>query len=257
MTVLHTESPRLWNARLVWLRPAAMVGAVGLHVAAALALSFPSPALPAAADSIEITIAQGTPDPPPPEPPPPEPPPPEVLPAEVPPTPPPPPPFPPPPFPPDPPPPDLPPPPAPPKIVAPDAPVIVAPPRPKPLPRPPSPKPPAPQPQDPPPQAAEPPPPRTEGTPEAVAALSQARATYAGKVLQEIRNHRMSTVEIGSVVVGFAIDANGEVVSAAVEHSSGKDELDATALRMVRAAHPGPPPDGHFAGSTTINFVRR
>ena len=29
------------------------------------------------------------------------------------------------------------------------------------------------------------------------------------------------------------------------------------ALRMVRAAHPGPPPEGRFDGSTTVNFIEK
>jgi hypothetical protein len=30
---------------------------------------------------------------------------------------------------------------------------------------------------------------------------------------------------------------------------------DSTALQMMRAARPGPPPGGPFSGNTTINFV--
>ncbi len=152
---------------------------------------------------------------------------------------------------------------APPKVVVPDAPEFEPPPvrRPpppppkpvaKPAPRPPKPDPtPAkPLPPPPPPAAAEPP----QGTPAPSEDVLRAQATYTSKVLEEIRKHRISPNGTGSVGVSFVIDAPGVVTSASVVRSSGLSELDETALRMVRAARPGPPPDGSFARTMTINF---
>ncbi len=127
----------------------------------------------------------------------------------------------------------------------------------------PAPEPPQPEPEPPPakPKPPEAAPPPTEvkapGIDEAEAQLARARQTYASRLLQEIRRHRPSVTAIGSVVVSFSVGGNGEMGAVAIVRSSGKDELDSAALRMVRAARPEPPPDGHFAGSTTINFVDR
>ena len=147
----------------------------------------------------------------------------------------------------------------PPKVVVPNAPVIVAPPPPKPQPKPqPKPVPPRPKPVAPPPEPAvapPPPPPDPAGAAEAAAQLTQARATYASKLLQEIRAHRLSVVGVGSVGVAFAVDAGGVMVNVSIVRSSGNDTLDKAALAMVRAAQPGPPPEGRFGGSTTINFI--
>ena len=237
------------SVRPIWLRPATLAVVSGLHVFGVFYLVIPRPTLPSAIDSIEITIAQGQPEPPPPEPPPPEPPPPEPQPPE--PTPPeqPPPPPPivqPPPEPPPAPPPPEPPPVEPPKRVVKEAKAL--PPRPKPAP-------PRPRDPDPPPIAAPRPSPDPQAAIQAARQLAQAKATYASRVLQEIRSHRIPAPGVGSVVVAFSIDAAGSVTSASVARSSGNGELDSAALRMVRSARPGPPPEGHFSGSTTVNFI--
>lgn len=224
-------------ARPVWLRPGALTFALCLHLLAAVSFSIPAPTMSVADDSMDLTIAQGQPEP---EPPPPEPEPPK---PEEPPPPPPPPDEPPPP----PPPPEEPPKPQPepPKREVKEAKAIPVKPKPKekPVDQPPPEKPPE-----------EPKP----GQQEAQDTLTQLKATYIGKVLAEIRNHRISTFGVGSVRVAFAIDAQGNVTLAKVVHSSGKDELDETAIRMVRVIRPGPPPDDKpFEGTTTINFVTR
>ena len=239
------------SPRPPWLRPGSVVAVVLVHAAVALFLAMPHPDLTAPIDSIEITIAQGVPEPeppppepapdvkpdpppPPPDPDPPEPPPPEVPPVI------------------EPPPPEPPPEPLPivvadpPKRVALDAPAIPARAKPK------TPPPPRQLPPETP-----PPEPTPSGDTRAQAQLAQARATYASKVLQEIRAHRISTLDVGSVGVSFTIDASGEMVSVAIVRSAGKSELDSAALRMVRSARPGPPPDGVFSGTTTINFIER
>lgn len=46
----------------------------------------------------------------------------------------------------------------------------------------------------------------------------------------------------GQVLLAFAIDRKGELVSLAVETSSGIAEFDEAALEMVRRAAPFPPP---------------
>ncbi len=225
--------------RPAWLRPGALAVIIGVHIGAAMVATLGKSDLSSPADGVEITIAQGTPAAEqPPEPPAPEP---ESLPVpplDTPvPVPEPPPPAP----PPEPPPPPLP---DPPKREVKDAPVWTAPPKPKPT---------HPKPINPPPQPVTET--NTTGTPEAEAARTQARATYASKVLQEIRNHRTPAVGVGSVGVAFSIGPNGEMMNISVIRSSGNDALDSAALRMVRAATPGPPPDGMFSGSTTINFL--
>ncbi len=232
------------DVRPVWLRPAALTVVVALHVCTVLFSTLPRADVSASVDSIEITIAQGAPEEPPPPPEAkPEPPPPELPPEppiEI------------------PPPvvePPLPPPPEPlppivadpPKRVVRDAPVIA----PRPKVQPPRPKPPEPV------TAAAPPAPEivAPGAPEAAAQLAQARATYAGKVLQEVRRHQITAIGLGSVVVSFVVDADGNPALVTIARSSGKDALDSAALRMVRAIHPGSPPDGRFEGTTIINFV--
>lgn len=257
MSMSVAQMPGTADPRQRWLRPAAIAGVAGLHAFALVGLTIPRADIAASVDSIEITIAQAPPEPPapepqpeppPPEPPPPEPPPPEPPPEPPPPEPPPPEPPPPEPPPPEPPPPEPPPlpPPAPPKVIAADAPALPPPPKPRP-----KPKPPVPVPAEPTPQPDKPPPPDTEAVNRQ---LTQAKLTYGAKVLQSIREHKIPVSAAGSCVVSFVINAAGDVVSAVIVTSSGRDSLDSAALRMVRAARPGPPPDGRFEGSTTINF---
>ncbi len=237
---------RASDVRPAWLRPGALALVVGLHVGAVGFLTLPRADVSATVDSIEITIAQGAPEemPPPPEEMPPEPlppePPPEPTPESPPPVllPPPPPPEPEPPVVAD-----------PPKRVARDAPVIAA----RPKVQPPRPKPAEPTP------AVAPPPPQEEAAPgatEAAAAqVAQARLTFVDKVRQEIRKHQIHAIGLGSVVVSFILDTEGNPRSIAVVRSSGKDVLDSAALSMVHAIRPGPPPDSRFEAKMLINFV--
>lgn len=249
MTSAETDIGSRGGLRPRWLRPAALMVAIILHAGAVSFMTIPRPALVAGEDSIEVTLAQGTPDAEPeppalPPPPPPEEPPPPPPPEEPPPPPPPPldPPPPPPPEPPDePPPPEI----EPPKREVAEAPAMVVKPKPKPLP--PKPRPPDPQ--------APPPEPKAPGADQAEADRARAQATYASKLLAEIRRHKPSVTMTGSVVVSFAVGSGGEMTGVTVVRSSGKDALDRAAVSMVRAAHPEPPPDGHFSGTTTINFV--
>ena len=80
------------------------------------------------------------------------------------------------------------------------------------------------------------------------------RATYGARVIAEIRHHQIHAASTGSVRVAFSVGAGGHVSGASVIGSSGDGALDATALRIVRSCHPGPPPGGSFSGSATINF---
>lgn len=231
------------TGRPAWLRPGAIVAAVGLHLCGALFLAIPSPALNSADDSIEVTIAQGAPvdqeaPPPPPEPqpPPPDPPPPPPDPTPPPPD-------------PTPPPPDPePPPPEPLPVVkreVKEAPALPRLPKPKPKPKPVQPPPPEEKPRE----APKP------GQDQAMDEETRIRATYAGKIRREVEANRISPpFGHGYVVVAFAINAAGNVTSARVARSSGLETLDNIALRMVRPIHPGPPPDGPFMGTVRVNF---
>ena len=82
-------------------------------------------------------------------------------------------------------------------------------------------------------------------------------AAYGGMVRAEIQRHKVDPGEGGSVGVAFSIGSSGGVSSAYVVRSSGNGRVDSAGLRAVRSAHPGPPPGGHFSGSTTIHFVQR
>lgn len=239
--------------RPAWLRPGAITATVVLHLGFCVFLAVPRSDLPSAADSVEITIAQGAPvEPTPPAPePPPEPEPPKPPPPPPPEEPPPPPPPDTPPPPPLPPPPALPPPPEAPPVETPpvkrearDA--VAMPVRPKPKPLPPPPKP------------VEQPPEQQQVAPGVREAqerqLAQARLTYKDKVAREISAHQVRQSEVGSVAVSFSIDAAGNMQNVGIARSSGKAALDSLAYRMVLAARPGPPPDGHFSAIWTINF---
>ena len=226
-----------------WLRPGALVVVIGLHICAVTWLALRPMTMPLVPEGLEITIAQGVqkpePAPPPPEPPPPEPepPPPEPPPPEpvV---------EPPPPPEPEPPLPE-PPPPEPPKRVVASAPALP----------PPKPKPPKPRPPEPPPSEA--PPPKPVGATDARDLLTQAKATYAGKIAQAARAYSIEVFATGSVRVAFTIDANGDVTDVSVIESSGRSELDRAALRTMRNIRPGPPPDGPFSGTIRIRFNER
>jgi TonB family protein len=82
---------------------------------------------------------------------------------------------------------------------------------------------------------------------------AHARAAYAHRLLAEIRRHQLHPPRGGVVRVAFSVSAGG-YVSASVASSSGEGMLDAMAVRIVRACHPGPPPGGHFAGTVAIRF---
>lgn len=79
-------------------------------------------------------------------------------------------------------------------------------------------------------------------------------ASFGAKMLAEIRRHQIHAASTGSVRVGFSVGGGGAVSGAWVVSSSGDGAVDATALRIVRSCHPGPPPGGAFSGSATINF---
>jgi protein TonB len=262
-----------------WLRPVAIAAVTAIHVGALTFVNMPKLELPSPIESIELSLAppQGdlnpdTPDaapdsmaqaevPPdarPPDPmPDPDPPPPEVT---------------------EPPPPDAPPPPVeepqpvveptpveplppvasePPKVEAPDAVAI-----------PPAPKPPPPKPrvlkriEKPKPEIRKmekprPPAPASAASARAGVRTEQAgaasRASYSAKVNAAIRAHFSTPPATGATVVSFVVGASGGMTSASVARSSGNGALDAFALRVVRSAHPGPPPGGGgFFGQITI-----
>ena len=262
-----------------WLRPLAIATVTAIHIGAFTFVTIPKPDLPSPVESIELSLAppQGdlnpdTPDaapdsmaqaevPPdarPPDPnPDPEPPPPDVT---------------------EPPPPDEPPPPREetppvveptpveppppvaaetPKVEAPDAVVI-----------PPAPKPPPPKPrvvkrvEKPKPEIKKIAKPRAPAPSSAASARAgvrteeagaASRASYSAKVNAAIRAHFSTPPAAGATVVSFVVGASGGMTSASIARSSGDGALDAFALRVVRSAHPGPPPGGgSFFGQITI-----
>lgn len=79
------------------------------------------------------------------------------------------------------------------------------------------------------------------------------RANFGSRMASEIRRHQIHPLGHGSVRVAFSVGGSG-AVSASVAGSSGDGSLDATAARIVRSCHPGPPPGGHYSGAVTINF---
>jgi hypothetical protein len=132
-------------------------------------------------------------------------------------------------------------------VIAASAPALPPPPPPKPRPKPPAPRPPDTAP--PPTEAPKPP------DDSALRQQAQAQLTYKGKILQAIREQMPVFTSKGTVTVAFEIGSAGEIVQLRLVASSGRDSLDASALRLVRAIRPGPPPDGHYAVTVDINFL--
>ena len=257
-----------------WLRPLAIAAVTAVHVGALTFVTMPRPELPSPVESIELSLAppqgdlnpdtpdaapdsmaqaEGPPDTRPPDPAPdPEPPPPEMT---------------------EPPPPDTPPPPveAPPPLVEPPPPAAAEPPKveaPDAVVIPQAPKPPPPKPrvvkrvEKPKPEIkkiAKPRPPAPSSAASARAGVrteqtgAASRASYSAKVNAAIRAHFSTPPATGTTVVSFVVGASGGMSSASVASSSGNGALDAFAVRVVRSAHPGPPPGGGgFFGQITI-----
>ncbi len=252
MTSQTEPTMRRASPSLPWLRPVTITVVTGLHLAAAYWLVIPRSRYPYAQDSIELAIAQGEPEPAP-DPAPPPPPEPEPVKPEPPPPPPPPP-------EPEPPPPEPPPPPPPPvKTEVADAPALPPPPKPKPVEKPKLPPKPQPPQEQPPPPPVEPPPVQNDVKSgveqQANAERMQAQLTYIDKVKREVATkfYKVS-LNTGWSKVHFTINAQGEVTGASVVESSGNDDLDALALRLLPRIRPGTPPDGQFETTLRINF---
>jgi TonB family protein len=78
---------------------------------------------------------------------------------------------------------------------------------------------------------------------------------HAAKVRQALGRHTPKSVRTsGSVTVSFAIDGGGRLRSARISRSSGKAQLDQTALATVRKAGPFPRPPGGSQRSYTITI---
>lgn len=251
-----TPDDDVFRERIPGLRPVLLVLIVGLHVGAlAVAALVPAPVVESPVDSIEVSISapegeeatqvqpEITSEPPPP-------PPAAVAPPDVPP--------PPPVAPPDPPPPEE----KPPEIPPPaqEIPVAAPPPRVEApdaleVPEQPPPPPPPPKVEAPPPPPPPPPPQRAVLKPQGVKSDRPAAASissFKSKVRGAIASHAAGLPGTGSAVVAFVVGASGGMVSVSIVRSSGSAAFDAAALRIVRAAHPGPPPGGIYAGTVTI-----
>ncbi len=260
--VMTSDNPA---ASSPWLRPVAFAVVAALHASALFLVHIPAAQLPSAEDSIEVDIAppQGdttpedmaaapdtmaqeevkavetppdptvepdlTPPPPDPTPPEPTPDPPPDPPVDAPPD-----------MPPEPPPPVAA---EPPKVESPDAPLIqkYVEPRPQPKPKP-KPRPAVAQ-------VAR----HARSGEHSQQSSAASRASYSARVRAAIGARRGTAPAEGSVGVGFSVGASGGILAAYVTSSSGNPELDSWALRVVRSAHPGPPPGGAFAGSVRMH----
>jgi protein TonB len=92
------------------------------------------------------------------------------------------------------------------------------------------------------------------------AASAASRASYASLLAAELNRHKTypssarAAGVTGSVGLAFTVGAAGEVVSHAITRSSGSAALDGAVEAMVAAVRAPPPPGGAFHANTTVNF---
>jgi periplasmic protein TonB len=67
-----------------------------------------------------------------------------------------------------------------------------------------------------------------------------AQATWRDLVAAHLRRYKGNPSKEGDVLVGFAVDRNGHVLSRRIVRGSGHSELDAEALAMIQRAQPLP-----------------
>ncbi|WP_294534216.1 TonB family protein [uncultured Rhodoblastus sp.] len=99
------------------------------------------------------------------------------------------------------------------------------------------------------------------GTPQGQAQASgMSPGAYAALLAAEVARHKVypaaarAAQATGSVGVAFTVGASGRVVSHSITRSSGNAALDAAVHAMMAAVHAPPPPGGVFRSSTNINF---
>lgn len=92
------------------------------------------------------------------------------------------------------------------------------------------------------------------------AANAASRASYAALLSAEINRHKIyppaarAAGVTGSVGVAFTVGPSGEIVGYAITRSSGSAALDGAVEAMMAAVRAPPPPDGFFRTATTVNF---
>ncbi len=102
------------------------------------------------------------------------------------------------------------------------------------------------------------------GSPQGQAQASgMSRGDYASLLAAEVARHKVYPAAAreahatGSVSVTFTVGASGRVISHSITRSSGNSSLDGTVHAIMAAVHAPPPPGGIFRSSTTINFSLR
>jgi protein TonB len=85
---------------------------------------------------------------------------------------------------------------------------------------------------------------------------AKATANYGSAVMKKIRTTKKQRAPAkGTVVVGFAITADGGLASVKVLQSSGSSELDQVALDHIRRSAPFPPPPTGADRKFSFEFV--
>lgn len=91
-------------------------------------------------------------------------------------------------------------------------------------------------------------------------ATDMSKAEYGSLLAAEIARHKFYPAAAreagvsGAVSVSLTVGASGRVVGHAITRSSGHAELDAAVATMLAEVQAPPPPDGRFQTSTTIRF---
>jgi len=91
-------------------------------------------------------------------------------------------------------------------------------------------------------------------------ATAASRASYAALLSAELNRHKIypsaarAAGVTGSVGVAITVGPSGDVISHAITRSSGSADLDGAVEAMMAAVRAPPPPDGFFRTSTTVNF---
>ena len=88
----------------------------------------------------------------------------------------------------------------------------------------------------------------------AASALAQNAPAWEQKLVAHLNKYKRNTDRDAVVVIKFAIDRAGRLVSAKVEKTSGDADIDNDALAMMRRADPLPVPPS-FGTNEQLYFV--
>jgi periplasmic protein TonB len=89
----------------------------------------------------------------------------------------------------------------------------------------------------------------------AASALAQDASAWEQKLIAHLNKYKRNTDHDAVVVIKFAIDRAGHLVSAKVEKTSGDVKIDKDALVMMRRAGPLPVPPPSLGKSEPLYFV--